>query len=94
MKNKQVKYLDTEEKKDMQIWSEFLDKNTKDIKPNPDKISQYEKIFQDAFKKTERISLRISKKDLMELKSKALEAGVSYQTFISMAIKKMIKGEV
>ncbi len=91
MKNKKVKYIDAEERKDMQIWDKFLNENSSKVKPDLSKVSKYEKIFQDSFKKTERVSLRISKKDLMELKSRALEAGVNYQTFIAMAIKKMIK---
>ena len=45
-------------------------------------------------KKDKRVNIRISKKDLESIQSKALEEGIPYQTLISSLIHKYINGRL
>lgn len=47
-----------------------------------------------ALKKTERINIRISGKDLRKLKARAIEEGVPYQTLVSSLIHKYLSGRL
>jgi predicted DNA binding CopG/RHH family protein len=62
--------------------------NLDEIKKN---FSAYAK---DTFKKNKRINIRISEKDLADLKVKSLEEGIPYQTLISSILHKFIAGKL
>ena len=49
---------------------------------------------QNTIKKNKRINIRISEKDLAELKAKSLEEGIPYQTLISSILHKYISGKL
>lgn len=61
-------------------------------------IELYKKKFTTAAKNTllkdQRMNIRISKRDLFSLKSKALEEGLPYQTLVSSILHKYIKGQL
>lgn len=63
-------------------------KDSKDIKR---RFAEYAK---NTFKKNKRINIRISEKDLAELKVKSLEEGMPYQTLISSILHKYISGKL
>ena len=44
-------------------------------------------------KKDKRMNIRISERDLRDLKIKALEEGIPYQTLVSMVIHKYLSGK-
>ena len=44
--------------------------------------------------KDQRMNIRISKRDLMQLKAKAMEEGVPYQTLVTSIIHKYISGNL
>ena len=45
-------------------------------------------------KKDKRMNIRLSEKDLKNLKIKALEAGLPYQTLVSMVLHKYVSGKL
>jgi len=53
--------------------------------------AKYRSIFAAFFKKQQNINIRISEHDLLKVKSKALEEGLPYQTYISSLIHKHIR---
>jgi predicted DNA binding CopG/RHH family protein len=63
-------------------------KDSKDIKR---RFAEYAK---NTFKKNKRINIRISEKDLADLKVKSLEEGMPYQTLISSILHKYISGKL
>lgn len=63
-------------------------KDTQDVKK---RFSEYAK---NTFKKNKRINIRISEKDLVDLKVKSLEEGMPYQTLISSVLHKYISGKL
>lgn len=54
----------------------------------------YLKFAKNTFLKNKRINIRISEKDLTNLKAKSLEEGVPYQTLISSVLHKYISGKL
>lgn len=46
------------------------------------------------FKKNQRLNIRISSRDLRNLKARALEEGVPYQTFAASLLHKFVSGHL
>ncbi len=44
--------------------------------------------------KDQRMNIRISKKDLLQLKSRAMEEGIPYQTLVTSIIHKYVNGNL
>jgi len=63
----------------------------KDIADVKKRFAEYAKY---TFKKNKRINIRISEKDLADLKVKSLEEGMPYQTLISSVLHKYISGKL
>ena len=57
------------------------------------KKSEYKKNAKNTLKKDKRINIRISERDLINLKAKALEEGIPYQTLISSVLHKYLSGK-
>jgi predicted DNA binding CopG/RHH family protein len=57
-------------------------------------IQEAKKIAGATFKKTERMNIRISPKDLNALKIEALGEGMPYQTLVSSIIHKYLSGRL
>ena len=64
---------------------------SKDIADVKKRFAEYAK---NTFKKNKRINIRISEKDLADLKVKSLEEGMPYQTLISSVLHKYISGKL
>ena len=47
-----------------------------------------------SMKKDKRMNIRISERDLRDLKIKALEEGIPYQTLVSMILHKYLSGKL
>ena len=84
------KYYDKEEERLIKAW-ELVELPSKIDKKE---LEKYAKLFADARKKTEQISIRISKQDLLRLKARAAEEGVPYQSLITSIIRKYTKGKL
>ena len=59
-----------------------------------EKKEAYARFAKNTLSKNKRIQIRISEKDFMEIKSKSLEEGISYQTLISSIIHKYVSGKL
>ena len=58
-------------------------------------IKSKQKKYADAtIKKDKRMNIRISERDLKNLKIKALEEGLPYQTLVSMVLHKYVSGRL
>ncbi len=67
-------------------WVSVDDFETKKLK--------YQEIARYTIQKNKRINLRISEKDLNDIKLKALEEGIPYQTLISSILHKYVSGRL
>jgi predicted DNA binding CopG/RHH family protein len=91
MKNKKFEPLDIEEKEliesiDQDEWSPVADSA---------RFKSQAREFADAtMRKDKRMNIRISERDLRNLKIKAMEEGLPYQTLVSMIIHKYLAGKL
>lgn len=58
------------------------------------KKKQYEEYARYSLNKQKRINIRMSERDLMKIRAKAIEEGIPYQSLISMLIHKYNEGKV
>ena len=57
-------------------------------------INRTRQSAEETFRKDQRMNIRISKRDLNNLKIKALEEGIPYQTLVSSLIHKYLAGRL
>ncbi len=83
-------YLDEEEKNlaeslENEEWVSDLTKKEK---------SRYQAIARYSLNKQMRINIRMTERDLMKIRAKAIEEGIPYQSLISMLIHKYSEGKL
>jgi predicted DNA binding CopG/RHH family protein len=92
MNDEHFEPLDSEEKELMESIEndEFVS-----IRENREKeISDAMQRAQATLKKDKRMNIRISERDLKNLKIRALEEGIPYQTLVSMVLHKYLSGKL
>ena len=57
-------------------------------------IRKAKQVARATFKKSERMNIRMSPKDLEDLKVRALQEGMPYQTLVSSVIRKYLSGRL
>ena len=55
-------------------------------------IERYRQIAETSLRKDQRVNIRISSKDLLELRKRALEEGIPYQTLMASILHKYVSG--
>ncbi|NOX16704.1 MAG: antitoxin [Chlorobi bacterium] len=65
----------------------------KSVKNVKSKINEYSEIAKNTLKKDKRINIRLSERDLLMLKAKAVEEGIPYQTLITSVLHKYLSGK-
>jgi predicted DNA binding CopG/RHH family protein len=65
----------------------------KSVKNVKSKINEYSEIAKNTLKKDKRINIRLSERDLLMLKDKAVEEGIPYQTLITSVLHKYLSGK-
>ena len=80
-------------KEEKELLKSYEDREWKSVKNFNDKKSEYQKIAKNTSLKNRRINIRLSEKDLSNLKAKSLEEGMPYQTLVASIIHKYISGK-
>ncbi len=63
--------------------------------PNQEaELKKFQEIAKESLKKDQRINIRISDRDLREIKRKAIHEGIPYQTLVSSILHKYINGRL
>ncbi len=57
-------------------------------------IKSIQQVAKNTMLKDQRMNIRISKKDLLQLKSRAMEEGIPYQTLVTSIIHKYVNGNL
>ena len=65
-----------------------------EIEENEEYKLQAKKYAEATMKKDKRMNIRISERDLKNLKIKAMEEGLPYQTLVSMILHKYVSGKL
>ena len=66
-------------------------------KPVPEtrnEAERYQEYAKATFKKDKRVNIRISERDLLGIRKKAIEEGLPYQTLMSSVIHKFVSGRL
>ncbi|HCJ11487.1 MAG: hypothetical protein A2Y14_03435 [Verrucomicrobia bacterium GWF2_51_19] len=80
-----MKNLNSEEKDILKAFQ-----NNELVSENNNALANYRQYAQEALGKNKRINIRISERDLILLKKKAMSEGLPYQTFISSVLHKLV----
>ena len=64
----------------------------KPVKSSREEALRYQKYARATFQKDRRINIRISSKDLDDMRKRALQEGIPYQTLIASVIHKYVSG--
>ena len=59
-----------------------------------DLIDKYAEYAKNTLKKNQRISIRMSKQDLIGIQTKAVDEGIPYQTLITSIVHKYVSGNL
>ena len=82
----------TKEEKDLSMaYENGLFESSKNLSKRKKELSKY---AQNTLKKDARINIRIAQKDMSEIKEKALEHGLPYQTLISTVLHNYASGKI
>ncbi|MCF6332395.1 MAG: hypothetical protein L3J11_03845 [Draconibacterium sp.] len=84
-------YLEKDEKEIMESYGKGEWESVKKVK---EKIDFYKGIAKNTLGKDKRINIRISNRDLLEIKRKAVVEGIPYQTLIYSILHKYINGSL
>ncbi|MFQ5456571.1 MAG: antitoxin [Nitrospirota bacterium] len=82
------------DKEEQELLSSIERGEWKPIKNMETEINKYARYAKNTLKKDQRISIRMSKEDLLGIQSRAIEEGIPYQTLISSIIHKYVKGKL
>ena len=87
-----MKYYDEEEKEliesiENEEWMPVAENKKKEIEEAIENANK-------TLRKDKRMNIRISERDLKNLKVKALEEGIPYQTLVSMILHKYVNGKL
>ncbi len=64
------------------------------VKNRHERIQSLQQIAKNTMTKDQRMNIRISKKDLFQLKTRALKEGMPYQTLVTSILHKYINGNL
>lgn len=89
--NKIYEPLDSEENELIESIRRDEWEEAKDVRKHKKQALEYAEA---TVKKDKRMNIRISERDLRNLKRKALEEGIPYQTMVSMVLHKYLTGRL
>ena len=81
------------EKSEEGILKSFENDEWNSVKELKNQKSEYSRYAKNTLARNKRINIRLSEKDLADLKAKSIEEGIPYQTLISSILHKYIHGK-
>ncbi|MCU7513342.1 MAG: antitoxin [Bacteroidota bacterium] len=81
------------DKSEVDIIKSFENDEWKPVKDVEKNKAEYARYAKNTGLKNKRINIRLSEKDLVNLKAKSLEEGIPYQTLIASIIHKYVHGK-
>ena len=85
------KKLDKEEKEILDSFEKGEWKSVPDVEKRKNELSEYAAA---TLRKSKRLNIRISERDLLELQRKAVMEGLPYQTYVSSILHKFVNGNL
>ena len=82
------------DKEEEELLSSIEKGEWKPVKDMEAEIRKYIEYAKNTLKKDQRISIRISKQDMIGIQSKAMDEGIPYQTLITSIVHKYVNGKL
>ncbi len=79
-------------KEEKELLKSYESGEWKSSKPAKEEINKYQKYARSTFQKDRRVNIRISSKDLLDMRKRAMQEGIPYQTLIASVIHKYVSG--
>lgn len=64
------------------------------VRPTQRELRRYAEIARNTLRKSKRVNIRISEADLSEIRSRAAQEGIPYQTLITSLLHKYVSGRM
>jgi predicted DNA binding CopG/RHH family protein len=77
---------------ELDLLASSKNKEWQSVKKVKEQKEKYQVYARAAFRKDQRINIRISKKDPLDLQKRALREGIPYQTLVSSVLHKYVSG--
>jgi predicted DNA binding CopG/RHH family protein len=77
---------------ELELLASYENEEWQSAKNIKEQKEQYRVYARAAFRKDQRINIRISEKDLLDLQKRALREGIPYQTLIASVLHKYVSG--
>ncbi len=84
----------TLEDEEMELLDSLESNEWNSVENLKDEIASHQVIARNTLKKDKRVNLRMSSKDLEDIKTYAIEEGLPYQTLMSSVLHKFISGRL
>ncbi len=81
-------------KEEKELLESFESGEWKSVKNKKEQLKKYAEIARATLQKDKRINIRLTTKDLSDIKVRAMEEGLPYQTLISSVIHKYVNGRL
>lgn len=81
-------------KEEKEILKSYDNDEWKSVKDLEKRKSEYQQIAKNTIERKKSINIRLSVKELAELKAKSLEEGLPYQTLVTSIVHKYVTGKL
>lgn len=82
------------DKQEKELLESFEKGEWEKISNQDSELKKFQQIARESLKKDQRINIRISGRDLREIKRKAVHEGIPYQTLVSSILHKYVSGRL
>jgi predicted DNA binding CopG/RHH family protein len=79
---------------ELELLASYENDDWQAAKNSKEQKEQYRVYARATFRKDQRINIRISEKDLLDLQKRAMHEGIPYQTLISSVLHKYVSGSL
>ena len=82
------------DEEELEIVQAFESGQLRSLHPNKETLELHRAYAQKTLSKNKRVNIRLSEKDLEEIKIRALEEGIPYQTLMGSVLHKYLSGRL
>ena len=82
------------DEEELEIVQAFESGQLRSLHPNKETLERHRTYAEKTLNKNKRVNIRLSEKDLEEIKIRALEEGIPYQTLMGSVLHKYLSGRL
>ena len=86
--------MNSYDEEEQEIIATFEAGKLKSQKPSPETLERHRSYARSTLSKDQRVNIRLSAKDLEDIKIRAMEEGIPYQTLMGSILHKYVSGKL